>query len=115
MPEPEHKRWYKTWRWQKLRERQLDAEPLCAMCWPRVTRATVCDHKEPHRGDEEKFWAGPFQSLCASCHNSDKQRIEKGGTPKPRIGVDGWPEVEVKNKRAEKLRQQRPGPDHPMR
>ncbi|EQA96840.1 hypothetical protein V475_20370 [Sphingobium baderi LL03] len=92
--EPAHKRWYKTARWQRLRARQLASEPLCAMCHPRVTSATVCDHKEPHRGDEVKFWTGPFQSLCASCHNSDKQRIEKGGKPRPRIGPDGWPESE---------------------
>ncbi len=90
--EPPYKRWYKTSRWQKLRLEQLRREPLCAMCKPRITPATVCDHTEPHRGDEEKFWSGPFQSLCATHHNSDKQRIEKGGTPKRRIGVDGWPE-----------------------
>jgi hypothetical protein len=51
----------------------------------------VCDHVEPHRGDLDKFWSGPFQSLCAEHHNSDKQRIEKGGKPKVRIANDGWP------------------------
>ena len=82
---------YGTARWQRLRDRQLWDEPLCAMC-KQPTPATVCDHVEPHKGDEEKFWNGPFQSLCAEHHNSDKQRIEKGGKPKPRIGKDGWPE-----------------------
>lgn len=43
------------------------------------TVATVCDHIE-HRGDNATFWTGPFQSLCATCHNSTKQRMEKGGT-----------------------------------
>lgn len=92
MPEPVYKRWYKTARWQRLRAAQLAEHPLCAMCLPKPTVATVCDHKEPHRGDEVKFWSGPFQSLCKPHHDSDKQRIEKGGKPKPVIGIDGWPE-----------------------
>jgi 5-methylcytosine-specific restriction protein A len=92
-PEPAYKRWYKTARWQRLRREQLTLEPLCAMCLKRgkTVAATVCDHVEPHRGDEVKFWAGPFQSLCKPDHDSTKQRIEKGGTPKLEIGADGWP------------------------
>ena len=89
-----YRRWYKTARWQRLRAAQLQAEPLCAMCLPRITAATVCDHTDPHRGDEIKFWNGPFQSLCAPHHNGDKQRIEKGGTPRglpPGVDADGWP------------------------
>jgi 5-methylcytosine-specific restriction enzyme A len=82
---------YNTARWQRLREAQLQAEPLCAMCHPRLTPATVCDHIEPHNGDLAKFWAGPFQSLCKRCHDSDKQRMEKGFKPRPSIGLDGWP------------------------
>ena len=82
---------YNTARWQRLRLQQLRKEPLCAMCLPRYVPATVCDHVEPHRRDMEKFWSGPFQSLCAEHHNSDKQRIEKGGKPKVRIAADGWP------------------------
>lgn len=91
--EPEHKRWYKTSRWQRLRRAHLDSSPVCVMCWAKgiATEATVCDHVEPHRGDEAKFWGGPFQSLCATHHNSDKQRIENGGKPKQAIGNDGWP------------------------
>lgn len=42
-----------------------------------VTAATVCDHVEPHRGDANKFWNGPFQSLCDFHHNRDKQRAER--------------------------------------
>lgn len=81
--------WYGTARWQRLRARQLQAQPLCAFCAARglVITATVCDHTEPHRGDEVKFWAGPFTSLCKPCHDSDKQRIEKGGKPRPRIAA----------------------------
>src|SRR5687767_2133162 len=63
--------WYKTYRWQQLRRRQLEREPLCAMCQAdgRVTAATICDHVEPHRGDAALFWSGPFQSLCKPHHD----------------------------------------------
>ena len=73
---------YKSRRWQKIRQRQLTLEPLCqGECKEKnvVTVATVCDHIEPHHGDIEKFYSGPFQSLCERCHNSFKQRLEKGG------------------------------------
>lgn len=60
----------------------------------RVTAATVCDHVEPHRGDEEKFWAGPFQSLCDQepwrCHSSTKQQQEAIGYS-TEVGPDGLP------------------------
>lgn len=88
--EPAYKRWYKTARWQRLRLRQLWDQPLCVFC-KRV--ASVCDHVDPHKGDEDKFWGGPFQSLCKRCHDSDKQRMERGSKPRPTIGVDGWPET----------------------
>lgn len=93
MSEPLFKRWYKTARWQRLRARQLYEEPLCRFHRKRneYVTATVCDHVNPHRGDEELFWSGPFQSLCANCHNSDKKRIENGNKPKSVIGADGWP------------------------
>jgi 5-methylcytosine-specific restriction protein A len=93
MTKPPWDSWYKTARWQKLRRRQLDREPLCRMCKDegRVTPASICDHREPHRGDAAKFWAGPFDSLCKPHHDSTKQSLEKGGKPKQAIGADGWP------------------------
>lgn len=33
------------------------------------TAATDVDHIEPHHGDVEKFFAGPFQSLCHRHHS----------------------------------------------
>lgn len=70
---------YGTGRWKALRADQLNREPLCRMCEGdgRVTPATVCDHVEPHRGDVERFWAGPFASLCTPCHSRRKQREEQ--------------------------------------
>jgi 5-methylcytosine-specific restriction protein A len=55
----------------------------------RITPANTCDHVTPHGGDPEKFWVGPFQSLCAAHHNSDKQREDAGFGW--RVGSDGWP------------------------
>jgi 5-methylcytosine-specific restriction protein A len=84
---------YDTARWKAIRGRQLHAQPLCEFCLKvdLVVQARICDHVEPHKGDPEKFFAGPFQSLCAPCHDSTKQAMEKGGKPKARIGVDGYP------------------------
>lgn len=83
---------YKTTRWLALRDQQLRHEPLCAYCLKggRVTPATVCDHVEMHDGDPAKFWAGPFQSLCAHHHNSDKQGEESRGYS-DEVGTDGLP------------------------
>jgi 5-methylcytosine-specific restriction endonuclease McrA len=80
----QHAHLYRTARWLKRRLRQLAREPLCRMCalLGRVTAATVADHVTPHRGDLALFFGGELQSLCASCHSSAKQAIEKGGTLK---------------------------------
>lgn len=32
-----------------------------------------------------------WQPLCKPHHDRDKQSIDKGGTPKKPIGIDGWP------------------------
>lgn len=82
-----YRRWYKTARWQAIRSQQLAKEPLCLMCeqLDRTTPATICDHVTPHRGDQQAFWTGPFQSLCAPCHDTAKQREERRGY---RVGCD---------------------------
>lgn len=78
--ETETRKLYKTARWLRLRDAQLAGQPLCAMCEADgvIRPALVCDHIEPHRGDVDRFWAGPFQSLCIGCHNRRKQREEAG-------------------------------------
>lgn len=84
---------YGTKRWYRLRWHQLQAEPLCRFCSAlgRVTAATVVDHKQPHKGDEDLFFDPEnLQSLCKQCHDSAKQRLEKSGYL---AGCDenGWP------------------------
>lgn len=71
---------YQNQAWRKRRQYQLLTEPLCRYCLllGRHVPATVADHIEPHRGDEEKFLFGALQSLCAPCHSSAKQSEEHG-------------------------------------
>ena len=80
-------------RWDKARATFLRHNPLCRMCESqgRVTEAKVVDHIIPHRGDQALFWdtANNWQPLCYPCHNSVKQREERGTVAV--IGDDGWP------------------------
>jgi 5-methylcytosine-specific restriction protein A len=84
--------WYGTSRWKRRRRAWLRAYPLCAYCERagRVEVATVVDHVEPHRGNEQLFWSGELQSLCSSCHSGIKQGDEARGYS-TEIGLDGWP------------------------
>ena len=52
--------------WQRRRRLHLLEHPLCKFCADGgvVTRASVVDHVEPHRGDWNKFVLGDLQSLC---------------------------------------------------
>jgi 5-methylcytosine-specific restriction enzyme A len=85
--------WYATTRWQRIRTHQLTQHPLCERCLSRnlVVPATIVHHVDKHEGDEVKFWNGPLASSCKPCHDSDEQRLERGGLPKQTIGEDGWP------------------------
>ncbi len=74
-------------RWAKARLAYLAEHPLCCRCQETGTiePATVVDHIQPHRGDPKLFWDRKnWQPLCASHHNSHKQREERRGH---RIGV----------------------------
>jgi 5-methylcytosine-specific restriction protein A len=84
--------WYRTQRWRKRARAQLRGHPLCAFCLQlgKVVPATVADHIEPHRGNEQLFWSGELQSLCTAHHSGTKQQRETIGFAKD-IGLDGWP------------------------
>lgn len=88
----QHTHLYKTARWQRIRQAQLATEPLCRYCGQqgRITEATVADHVIPHEGDEQLFWHGELQSLCATCHSGAKQELEKTGRLRG-CGTDGVP------------------------
>lgn len=76
------RRLYKTARWQSVRRAQLAAYPLCQTCMSQghVTPATVCNHADKDsKATVEGFFAGPFTSECAPCHDSVIQKQEKRG------------------------------------
>ena len=87
-----HSSLYNNARWRKLRAAHLRLNPLCVTCQrrDRTTAATTLDHVEPHGGDLVRFWAGPFQGLCATCHSAGKQSEEHTGR-KRGCDVDGKP------------------------
>ncbi|MCP4566079.1 MAG: HNH endonuclease [FCB group bacterium] len=80
-PRGKHSHLYSKARWRKLRAAQLESHPLCEICKAdgKATPANVVDHVIPHRGDMVRFWAGPFQSLCKTCHDRHKKMQEEGG------------------------------------
>ena len=56
--------------------------------------AAICGHVGPRRGDVNKFWLGPFMSLCKRCHESTKRFVELHGF-RPDLGsmVGLWTHV----------------------
>ena len=78
---------YKKKTWRKIRSAQLRKAPLCERCFgatpKRLTIASVCDHVNAEWQSFSEFVAGPFQSLCAICHQDKTfgedipQRIKK--------------------------------------
>lgn len=65
-------------RWQVL----ADAMFTCAMCGKLevMTCRLVADHIRPHRGDPALFFdRANLQCLCAVCHSSRKQAMERRG------------------------------------
>jgi len=84
---PEYKRripkvnWYNAARWNRLRKRQLQIEPLCRACKENgyIEAATTVDHIKSHKGCHILFFDPKnLQSLCMPCHNS-KTAKEDGG------------------------------------
>ncbi len=73
------RKWYGLQRWKRLRRAELERQPNCERCDAEgvLTEATVVNHRDPHRGDEAKFWAGPFECVCDWHHNAIIQSEEK--------------------------------------
>lgn len=69
--DPAVKRLYNSKQWLSIRVTQLSSYPWCADCLKKnnYIPATEVDHIERHNGDPIKFFKGPFQSLCTSCHS----------------------------------------------
>ena len=79
LADTETRKLHKTARWEKLRWSVLQRDQFTCQICGRLegdTSKLVCDHVEPHRGTVEKFWSGPFQTLCKPCHDGQKQKEE---------------------------------------
>lgn len=64
-----------TGAWDRAKAAWLKVHPRCRFCGG---GATTVDHIRPHKGDSGLFWdKSNWQALCAPCHNSAKQRIER--------------------------------------
>lgn len=73
---------YSTALWRKLRADHKRSHPFCEFCLRRGLRVQMkhVDHKIRHGNDPKKFYdPANLQSLCERCHNSAKQRMERGG------------------------------------
>lgn len=84
---------YRTKAWHRLRTIQLRDNPLCCLCRAigRITAARIADHIKAHKGDEVLFFdPANLQSLCKTCHDSAKQKLERTGVL-PGCGLDGVP------------------------
>lgn len=81
--DPAVKGLYNSKRWRTIRVRQLAREPWCRACLveERYSPASDVDHIQAHRGDAAAFFAGPFQSLCKSCHS--RKTAEEVGISAP--------------------------------
>lgn len=63
---------YNSSRWKKLRKHFLQEHPLCEECKKNglVKTATIVDHIQSHKGNEELFWdESNWQALCKECHD----------------------------------------------
>jgi 5-methylcytosine-specific restriction protein A len=63
--------WYRTEAWARLRAYALRRSPFCQCGESECRRrATVVDHRVPHRGDKRTFWnVANLQTLSKRCHD----------------------------------------------
>ena len=73
-------------KWQGFRETYLSEHPWCVRCMTKGVHraATEVHHVVPHRGDADKFYAGPFEALCHDCHSSETAKESGLNTPHPK-------------------------------
>lgn len=77
--------WYNTTHWRTIRAIVLTRDPACIRCLARgvVSVSTVADHIDSTRKGDRSYFFAPTscQGLCATCHNSEKQREERARPP----------------------------------
>jgi len=95
----ERQQWYRTERWQRIREDYLQRHSQCVICMKKdtFTPAVIVDHVDGHDPEtwKDTFWDGGnggFQSLCWSCHSrkttlEDQKRKPKRLSPSERAAL----------------------------
>ena len=81
------RKWYKTARWQRIRERVFVRDGFTcqrsgALCGGRGNDpdAPVANHKRPHRGDPALFWdEANIETVTKAVHDSLIQSEERRG------------------------------------
>lgn len=79
--------WYKTARWQKLRQTVLvrdlyTCQRTGVLCTGKgnAPNAPVVNHKRPHRGDERLFWdIDNLETVTKAVHDGEIQKEERAG------------------------------------
>ena len=79
------RRWYRTARWQKLRQDVFTRDGLVCqrtgvLCLGRhpASDSPVANHKRPHRGDPVLFWdPANIETVCKEAHDCLIQREEQ--------------------------------------
>ncbi len=70
---------YHTKRWQNLRKKKLNNNPICEMCEKnnRITMAVMVHHKTPvkENGDLAMDYDN-LMSLCRQCHNEIHEKMK---------------------------------------
>jgi len=86
-----YKAFIRSARWQRLRARHLQANPLCARCEAKggATIATEVHHVMPC-GEDPQLQMDPnnLESLCRECHGPLKGNDSRGYSRE--IGLDGY-------------------------
>lgn len=84
----ERKKLYASAQWRDLRAKMLRKYPACMRCG---APATVLDHALGHGpGWRQRFWRGPFQSLCQSCHSTKTTTEEQHTRMSTRLRHAPW-------------------------
>jgi 5-methylcytosine-specific restriction endonuclease McrA len=70
--------WVQTWVTSQWKNRPIPGQFSAEI----NNLASTVDHIIQHRGDHVLFWnRSNWQPLCARCHNSVKQRLERSARP----------------------------------
>jgi 5-methylcytosine-specific restriction protein A len=70
----EHKKFYDSALWQRVRAEVLRREPWCRECRSigRPTLAQLVDHITPISAGGDRTSGGNLQPLCHECHNAKR-------------------------------------------